>query len=274
MSQGASRHSTDVQIHPTAIVDPSATIGSGTSVGPYSIIGPRVVLGKNNRIAAHVVLEGNTVIGDENQFFQFCSVGAAPQDLKFRGEDSTLTIGSKNIVREFVTLQPGTSGGGMRTVVGDANLFMANSHLGHDCIMGNGNVIANSAAIAGHVTVGSFTVIGGLAGIHQFVRLGDFCMLGAGIMAPQDIPPFCIAQGDRARLFGVNVIGLERRGVGADEIRSIKLAYRSIFLGKGGMKERVAQARAEYPQSQLVKSLCDFIATAERGVTRASRDRE
>ncbi len=262
------------QIHPTAIVDPAAKIGAGTVIGPYSIIGARVVLGKNNRIASHVVIEGNTSIGDENQFFQFCSVGAAPQDLKYRGEDSILSIGSKNIIREFVTIQPGTAGGGMRSTIGDGNLFMANSHLGHDGVVGNGNIIANSAAIAGHVTMGNFTVVGGLVGIHQFVRLGDYAMLGAGAMVNQDIPPFCIAQGDRARLCGINVIKLERVGVSTEEIRAVKAAYRGLFLGKGKMRDRVERVRSEFSSSTQVKVLCDFIASAERGVTRAGRDQE
>lgn len=263
-----------VPIHPTAIVDPAATIGEGTVIGAYAIIGPKVVLGKNNRISSHVVIEGNTVVGDDNQFFQFCSVGAAPQDLKYRGEDSILSIGSKNIVREFVTIQPGTSGGGMRSVIGDRNLFMANSHLGHDGIVGDGNVIANSAAIAGHVVMGSFSVVGGLVGIHQFVRLGDYAMLGAGAMVPQDIPPFCIAQGDRARLCGINVIGLERRGISAEEIRAVKAAYRGLFLAKGKMRDRIERVRGELSGSSLVSTLCDFVASADRGVTRAGRDSE
>lgn len=260
-----------VQIHPTAIVDPAAVLGEGTVVGAYSIIGPRVVLGKNNKVGPHAVLEGNTVAGDQNQFFQFCSVGAAPQDLKYRGEDSRLIIGSRNIIREFVTLQPGTEGGGMQTVIGDGNLFMANSHVGHDGIVGNGNVIANSAAVAGHVKLGNNTIVGGLTGLHQFVRLGDLCITGGGTMVAQDIPPFCIAQGDRATLHGINVIGLERRGVPSEEIRALKLAYRRLFLGKGVMKERVERTLAELPESTHVKILCDFVSSAERGVARAGR---
>jgi UDP-N-acetylglucosamine acyltransferase len=261
-----------VQIHATAIVDSRAQIGEGTVIGPYCIVGSDVVIGKDNHLASHVVIEGHTKVADNNKFFQFCSIGAIPQDLKYRGEPSTLEIGSKNIIREFVTLQPGTSGGGMRTVIGDNNLFMANSHLGHDGFVGNNNVIANSAALAGHVTIGSFIVIGGLVGVHQFVRLGDHSIIGAGAMVAQDIPPFCIAQGDRARVCGINVIGLERRGISVEEISTLKLVYRRIFLAKGKMQQRLTEALKESGQHVYAKQLCDFVASATRGVARAGRD--
>jgi UDP-N-acetylglucosamine acyltransferase len=156
-------------IHSTAVVAPEAEIGDGCSVGPYSVIGPKVKLGNGCRVGSHVVIEGNTTIGDENQIFQFASVGAAPQDLKYHGEDSTLQIGSRNIIREYVTLQPGTEGGGMQTTIGDQNLFMACCHVGHDCRVGHRNVFANSAALAGHVTIGNGVIVGGLSGVHQFV---------------------------------------------------------------------------------------------------------
>jgi UDP-N-acetylglucosamine acyltransferase len=263
-----------VQIHPTAIVDAAARIGAGTVIGPYSIIGPHVVLGENNIIAPHVVIEGRTKIGDSNHFFQFCSIGSRPQDLKYQGEPSELIIGSKNTVREYVTLQPGTTGGGMKTVIGDTNLFMVNAHVGHDGIIGNNNVIANSTAIAGHVTIGSFTIVGGLVGIHQFVHLGDSCILSGGAMVVQDVPPFCIAQGDRARLCGINVVSLERRGVPTAEIQLIKSVYRKLFIAKGTMRARIASTEEDSAQSALVKQLVDFVATSERGVASAGRMKE
>ncbi|MCL4139356.1 UNVERIFIED_CONTAM: hypothetical protein GTU68_039304, partial [Idotea baltica] len=201
-----------MSIHSTAIIHEGASLGEGTEVGPYSVIGSKVKLGKNNIIKSHVVIEGNTEIGDENTFFQFASVGAAPQDLKFHGEDSKLIIGNKNTIREYVTLQPGTEGGGMLTSIGDQNLFMASSHVGHDCKVGNANVIANSVALAGHVTIHDFVIMGGLSAVHQFVRIGDSSMISGGSMVIKDIPPFSIAQGDRASLVGINKIGLERRG--------------------------------------------------------------
>jgi UDP-N-acetylglucosamine acyltransferase len=263
-----------VQIHPTAIVDSAAQIGTGTVIGPYSIIGPHVVLGSANQIASHVVIEGHTTIGDSNHFFQFSSIGSKPQDLKYRGEASVLIIGSKNTIREYVTLQPGTAGGGMKTTIGDTNLFMVNSHVGHDGIIGNNNVIANSTAIAGHVTIGSFTIVGGLVGIHQFVRLGDSCILSGGAMVVQDVPPFCIGQGDRARLCGINVVSLERRGILKPEIQLIKSVYRKLFVAKGTMRDRISSTQEDCAKSVLAQQLVDFVVSSERGVASAGRSRE
>ena len=268
----AGADSRQVEIHPTAIVSPQAAIGEGSSIGPYSIVGPKVVIGKRNRIASHVVLEGNTKLGDDNQLFQFCSIGAAPQDLKYRGEDSVLEIGNKNLIREFVTIQPGTEGGGMKTKIGDQNLFMANSHIGHDCLIGNSNVIANSAAVAGHVTIGNQIVAGGLIGVHQFVRIGDHAIIGAGAMIAQDIPPFCVAQGDRARLFGINVIGLERRGIEPEQIKALKLAYRKLFLAKGRLQDKVKSVLSELGSFPCIEQLCTFVVAAERGIARAGKE--
>jgi UDP-N-acetylglucosamine acyltransferase len=254
-------------IHPTAIISDGAVIGEGSTVGPYSIIGPNVVMGRNNRIGPHVVIEGHTTIGDENGIFQFASVGAAPQDLKFRGEPSRLTIGNANFIREFVTLQPGTSGGGMLTSIGDGNLFMANSHVGHDAHVGSHNVFANSAALAGHVIVGSYTTIGGLVGIHQFVKLGDLCFLGAGSMVTRDVPPFCIGQGDRAGLAGINKVGALRRGYSNEETAALKRLYREIFFGEGTMQSRIETARKTYAGLKPGIEMLDFIQASKRGVT-------
>ncbi len=261
-----------VDIHPTAIVSPSAVLGAGTSVGAYSIIGPNVVLGAENRICPHVVIEGHTKIGNGNTFYQFCSVGAHPQDLKYKGEPSELHLGDNNIVRENVTLQPGTQGGGMLTRIGNRNLFMANAHVGHDCVVGSRCVMANGAALAGHVTVGDGVIVGGLSGLHQFVRIGDIAMIGAGSMVSQDIPPFCIAQGDRASLHGINRIGLERNGCSREEFATIREAYRLLFSPgipetKGKLfKERVAMARQVVGDSRLAAQLLSFIEGSERGI--------
>jgi UDP-N-acetylglucosamine acyltransferase len=261
-----------VVIHPTAIVDPSALLGAGTSVGPYSIVGAGVVMGLGNRVGSHVVIEGRTRIGDHNEFFQFCSVGARPQDLKYRGEPSELIIGSRNIIRECATLQPGTQGGGMLTRVGDGNLFMANTHVGHDCMVGDRCIMANSAALAGHVTVGNGVVIGGMVGIHQFVRLGDIAMIGAGAMVNRDIPPFTMAIGDRATLQGLNRVGLERNGVSREEIALIRRLYRDLFLGESAdlqrmrFKERLVHLRASALGSARTAAFLTFIEGSERGV--------
>lgn len=259
------------QIHSSAVVAPGAVIGEGCTVGPYTIIGPHVRLGSGNRIGPHVVLDGHTVLGDDNVVFQFASVGAPPQDLKYRGEASTLTIGSRNIIREYVTLQPGTSGGGMRTVIGDDNLFMANSHIGHDSSIGNRNVFANSAAIAGHVTIRDKVTVGGLSGIHQFVVIGDQAIIGGGAMVAKDIPPYTLAQGDRARLVGLNKIGLERHGMTAEEIGRLKKLYREVFFGEGVLHERVQMLRERNLDFPPALSFLEFIAASKRGVAAVRR---
>ena len=260
--------------HPTAIIDPQATIGEGTTIGPYSVIGPKVVLGKNNKIASHVVIEGNTKIGDNNIIFQFASVGAAPQDLKYQGEDSLLDIGSGNRIREFVTIQPGTKGGGMVTRIGNNNLFMANCHVGHDGIIGNSNVIANSSALAGHVTLGNGITIGGLCGIHQFTRIGDLCILSGGTMVVKDLPPFCMVQGDRATLIGINKIALERAGYSKEDILKVRKLYREVFHGEGVFSQKIESLRKSYADFAPGSHFLDFLSTSERGITFPRRGAE
>lgn len=260
-------------VHPTAIVDPSATIGEGTRVGPYSIIGPNVVLGRDNVVGPHVVIDGHTKIGDANTFYQFSSVGAAPQDLKYKGEASELIIGDRNIIRECVTLQPGTTGGGMVTKIGNQNLFMANTHVGHDTFVGDRCVFANSAALAGHVVVGDGVIVGGLSGIHQFVRLGDVAMIGAGAMVSQDVPPYFMAQGDRAKIHGINRVGLERNGGTREDLAAIRSLYRDVFtpqVGSGGVrqtfKERLAAAKVQVAGNARATQVIQFLEGSERGI--------
>ena len=258
---------TSADIHPTAVIGAGARIGGRTTIGAYSVIGPQVVLGEGNIVGPHVVIEGHTLVGDGNHIFQFASVGAAPQDLKYSGEDTLLQIGSGNIIREYVTLQPGTAGGHKRTVIGDKNMFMACSHVGHDGVIGSNNVFANSCALAGHVTVGSNVIVGGLCGIHQFVRVGDFTMLGAGCMVTKDIPPFCIAQGDRAGLVGINQIGLERNGFPVEEVQLLRRLYREIFYGSRTLVQRMAAAKEAHAGSRAAEQFLTFISESERGVT-------
>lgn len=261
-------------IHETAIVSDGATLGDGCEIGPYSVIGPHVVLGPKCRVASHVVIEGNTRLGAENEVFQFASVGSKPQDLKYHGEASELVVGDRNIIREYVTLQPGTEGGGMLTKIGDQNLFMASVHVGHDSFVGDKNIFANSVALSGHVIVGNNVIVGGLSGVHQFARLGDFCFLGAGAMAAQDVPPYCTAHGNRAELIGLNVIGLKRAGWTSEQASTMRKVYREVLHGEGVMKARLASARDKFQDFTQAGLFLDFIAASERGVATARLKRD
>lgn len=255
------------EIHPTAIISPSAQLGEGVSVGAYAIIGPNVKIGARTVIGPHVVLDGLTTIGDDCHIFQFASVGAPPQDLKFAGEPSTLVIGNRNTIRESVTIHRGTAHGNMTTVIGDNNLFMAYSHVAHDCVVGNNNVFANGATLAGHVTITDHVIVGGLVAIHQFSRVGEYAMLGGGAMVPNDIPPYCIAQGDRCHLRGINQIGLKRHGFSEDQIGDIKRAYRHLFFGAGRMAERIENFPADLAEGAHVRRLVDFVRSpSSRGI--------
>ncbi len=259
------------QIHATAIVSSKASIGNGCVIGPYCIVGDRVRLGDNCRLLSHVVVEGITTIGSDTEIFPFASVGHRPQDLKYKGEESTLEIGDRNIIREYVTLQPGTVGGGMKTTIGNGNLFMANSHVGHDSRVGSHNIIANSVAIAGHVTIADHIIAGGMSAIHQFVRIGNHAMLAGGAIVVQDIPPCCIAQGDRASLVGINKIGLQRRGVTGEEIRAVHRTFRDLLrAGKNNQQNRSAILE-QNSSFQLVRELVEFCGSSERGVAHARR---
>lgn len=257
-----------VNVHPTALVADGAELDHGVQVGAYSIIGPRVRIGARTVVGPHVVIEGNTTIGEENRIYQFAAVGAEPQDLKYRGEDSALIIGARNRIREFATLHPGTAGGRMATRIGDGNLLMNYTHVAHDSILGNGNIMANGAQLAGHVLVEDFVVIGAMAGIHQFARVGESAIIGAGSMVSQDVPPFCNATGDRATLHGLNSIGLKRRGISEQAQSALKRAYRIMFQSGLKVAEAAARIRAEIPGVAEVERFVAFIEKSERGVCR------
>ena len=261
------------QIHPTAIVGAGAELAADISIDAYTIIGSRVRLGVGTIVGPHVVIEGNTTIGARNRIFQFASIGAEPQDLKYHGEDSALIIGDDNRIREFCTLQPGTEGGGMVTRVGNGNLLMNYAHIAHDCILGDGNIVANGTQLGGHVTIESNVVIGALSGIHQFTRLGESAIIGAGSMVSQDVPPFCNATGDRATLHGLNTLGLKRRGLTAETIRALRQAYRLMFQSGLRVVEAVPRIRAEIPAVPEVERFVAFIEGSERGVCREARRR-
>lgn len=232
-------------IHKLAVVSEGAQIGEGTQVGPFTYIGPNVKIGKNNIIASNVVIDGKTTIGDGNQIYQFASIGAVPQDLKFDGEDSELIIGNNNKIRECVTMHKGTKTGIMKTVVGDNNLFMACAHVAHDVIIGNNNIFANCATLAGHVVVANNVIMGGLSAVHQFTRIGERAFIGGGAMVSRDVAPCCYAQGDRAGLVGINQVGLIRSGMSKEHIIKVRKLYRKVFLGEGHFKDRVESLKVD-----------------------------
>lgn len=256
------------RIHPTAVVAPDAVLGPGVTVEAYAVIGAGVRIGADSWIGPHAVVDGRTTIGARCRLFQFASVGAAPQDLKYRGEPSTLELGDDNTVREFASINPGTAGGGMVTRIGNGCLFMVSAHVAHDCLVGDHVVVANGAALGGHVTVGDYAIIGGLAGVHQFVRVGESALCAAGAMVSMDVPPFCTAAGDRARLHGLNTLGLRRRGFGRDTIVALKRAYRILFQGGRPRREAVARTRIVFGTVPEVARLLAFVEASRRGLCR------
>lgn len=255
-------------IHPTAIVHEGAQVADNVEIGPYAIIGEHVSIGSGTTIGPHTVIEGWTEIGCDNRIFQFASIGAAPQDLKYRGEKALLKIGDRNTVREFATLHRGTADGGGETVVGNDNLFMAYSHVAHDCILGNQVILANGATLAGHVEVDDFAILGGLCAVHQFTRIGSHVMISGGSMVTQDVPPFSIAQGDRAKTVGINQIGLKRRGFSDEAVRGIKQAYKLIFRSGLRTEEALEQIAKEIKDCPEVEKFSEFVRNSARGVAR------
>jgi UDP-N-acetylglucosamine acyltransferase len=251
-------------IHPSAVIEDSAILGNNVSVGPFVYIGSEVSIGDNTSIASHTVIEGKTSIGKNNHIFSHAAIGTIPQDLKFDGEDVELIIGDNNTIREFTLLNPGTKGGGSVTKIGNGNLLMAYVHLGHDVIIGDSCILANGATLAGHVELGNHVVIGGLTPVHQFVHVGDYAMVGGASALAQDIPPFCMAEGNRATLRGLNLTGL-RRKVEREEINALKSAYKELFE-QGKPIQEVAQTLFETSTSENVKTLCKFIKTSKRGI--------
>jgi UDP-N-acetylglucosamine acyltransferase len=256
------------KLHPTAVVNPEAQLHDTVEVGPYSVIGPHVKIGEGTKVGPHAVIEGRTTIGKRNRIFQLCSVGAVPQDLKYAGEDTQLVIGDDNTVREFVTLHIGTAGGGGVTRIGNKNLFMAYSHVAHDCQVGNGCILSNSANIAGHVQIADHVILGGLSAVHQFTRIGKHAFIAGGAMVAMDVPPYCTAQGDRAELAGLNTVGLSRHGFSEDQIARIKDAYRILFRSKLGLNEAISKLKAEHGGHVEIDDLLQFVAGSTRGITR------
>jgi UDP-N-acetylglucosamine acyltransferase len=254
-------------IDPTAIVHASARIGAGTTIGPHCSIGPEVVIGRRCQIGASVVLDGATEVGDDTRIYPMSSVGLAPQDLKYRGERTKLTIGRRNTIREFVTINRGTLGGGGHTSIGDDNLFMAYAHVAHDCHIGNGTIFGNGATLGGHVHVDDFATISAYSGVHQFCRVGRHAYVGGYSVVTKDPAPFAKSVGNRARFYGVNTIGLERRGFTEDTIAQLKRAYRYLVQSKLNTSRALVQIEQDpVLTSPEVRYLVDFIRSSQRGV--------
>jgi len=248
---------------------PKAMLGPGAVIGPYSLVGERVHIGVKTRIGAHCVIEGNTTIGEDCEIFTGSVIGSPPQDLKYKGEASSLTIGDRNKIREYVTINLATAGGGGRTVIGSDCMFMAYAHVAHDCLLGNHVVLANSVALGGHTVVEDRAVIGGLVGVHQFVRIGTLAIIGGCSRVIQDVPPYSISVGYPAKVFGVNAEGLKRAGVSKSSKEHLHRAFRILFHSKRAMNhatEEVAQNADHCPE---VQRLLSFIRNSKRGVCRA-----
>jgi len=255
------------QIHPTAIVDAQAEIGAGTTIGPYCVVGAGVVLGPESWLQNHVTLSGPTVIGARNKFYAYSSIGQQTQDLKYAGEPTYLEIGDENTFREFVTVNRSTTSEG-RTRLGHRGNYLAYSHIGHDCTVGDAVVFSNNGTLAGHVQVGDHAVMGGLTAVHQFCRLGRFAITGGCSKIVQDVPPFMIADGNPAKVRGINVVGLERNGFASETIKTIKEAFRLIYRSQFNTRQAVEAIQQELPASAEITQIIEFIQTSERGIIR------
>jgi UDP-N-acetylglucosamine acyltransferase len=253
-------------IHSTAIVDPSARVAESAEIGPYCVIGADVEIGARTKLTGHVFMEGPLTVGEENVFFPYCSVGAAPQDLKYRGERSRTRIGDRNKIREFVTIHRGTEGGGMLTQVGDDNLLMAYVHVAHDVHIGDRTVLANATTLGGHVTVGDWAIIGASTGVHQFCRVGRHAIIGGYSVITRDVLPFSNTVTNReAKVFGENATGLKRRDFSAESIDALHKAFRLLTRGGLNTTQAVQRIAAEVAASREVEELLEFIRTSERG---------
>lgn len=257
---------TEARIHSTAIVDPEAELGLGVSVGPWTIIGPGVTVGDGTVVGPSVLIERDTAVGNECRIAKGAVLGTDPQDLKYRGERTFLSVGSGTVIREFATLNRGTAASG-ETVVGDNCLLMAYTHVAHDCRLGNHVILSNAVNMAGHVMMGDWAIVGGLTPIHQFVRIGAHAFVGGGSRVAKDIPPYCKAAGSPARLYGLNSVGLDRRGFSPEVRSALKKAYRILFTSNLNVTQALAQAEAELSPVPEIQEFLAFIRESERGIT-------
>ena len=258
----------ETRIHPSAFISPGAALGSGVVVGPNAVIGKNVRLLDGVQIGAGVVIEGDTTIGDRTQVHSFATLGTAPQDLKYKGEQTKLVIGKDNSIREYVNISIGTQGGGGITRLGDRNLVMVYTHIAHDSQIGNDCIFANGVQIAGHVIVEDSVVFGGMSGGHQFCQFGKLAMVGAGSIVVKDVPPYCMVQGDRARVNGLNVVGLRRTGIRGAKMSSIKQMYKILFRDNNTMEDACDKIKELIPDSLEKKNFLNFLSQTERGICR------
>jgi len=251
--------SAQTTIHPSAVVERGAELGAGVRIGPFCHVGPHVVLGEGVELVSHVAVHGRTSVGARTRIFPFASIGHQPQDLKYRGEPSTLRIGADCLLREGVTMNPGTEGGTMETVIGDHCAFLANSHVGHDSRIGSHVILSNNVMIAGHVTLGDYVICGGGAAVIQFARVGSHAFVGGLTGLENDLIPYGMAMGNRAHLAGLNLVGLRRRGFSREAIHDLRRAYRLLFAEEGTLKERVEDVAGEFASHPQVHEILDFI---------------
>ncbi len=249
-----------MHIHKTAIISDKAVIGSNVKIGPYCIIGPNVKIGDNSELIAHVFIDGKTNIGKNCKIYPFSSLGSEPQDLKYKGEKSSLTIGDNNVIRENVTMNLGTRGGGMKTIIGNNCLFMIGAHIAHDCLIGDNVILVNNASLAGHVEVGDFAILGALSGVHQFCRIGKHSMLGGLAGVDSDVIPYGTVLGNRAHLSSLNIIGLKRRGFSKSIIQDLRKAYGLLFMSEEGtMSNRIKEVEEEFFDNEPVMEILEFL---------------
>lgn len=263
-----------IEIHPTAIVDKKAELGSEVKIGANSIIGADVIIGNNTVIGHHTIIEGPTRIGDRCKISHYCSLGGPPQDLKYKGELTELIIGDDNVFREFCTVNRGTMEGNKKTVIGSKNLFMAYCHVAHDCLVGNNNIFANCATMAGHVLVEDYITIGGLSAIHQFYRIGCRAFIGGCSAVNDDVPPFCAVWGNRARYHNVNIIGLRRSGFKPGEIRALQEVYEIFYSQIGNTDLALETILQRFPGNEHVKMIVEFIRTTKKRIVPRAMERD
>jgi UDP-N-acetylglucosamine acyltransferase len=248
-----------VRVHPSAVVEDGARLGEGVEIGPFCHVGPRVSLGDGVRLVSHVSVAGDTAIGARTRIFPFAAIGHQPQDLKYQGEPVRLVIGDDCLIREGVTMNPGTAGGGSETRIGRRCVLLANAHIAHDCRLGEGVILSNNVMLAGHCQVGDFAIVSGGAAAHQFVRIGAHAFVGGLAGVEHDLIPFGMALGNRASLAGLNVVGLKRRGFSHEAIHELRRAYKMLFNGKGTLKERVGDVAEAYPHQEAVQQIVTFL---------------